>query len=60
MKNDDLKPCPFCGSNDVHIREVKKFGSFITCYKCLISFFQEEAVCVEDNIEAWNRRVTDG
>lgn len=55
--SEELKPCPFCGSTDVHIHEKEtKTFSYICCYECLASFWQQEACDVEDNIEAWNRR----
>lgn len=51
-----LKRCPFCGGTDVHIDEVTSIGSYILCHECLGAFFQLEAVCAEDNAEAWNKR----
>ena len=60
--NDDLKPCPFCGGTNIHVEyEQDDFGnetgSYILCYDCLASFFQQEACDAEDNVKAWNRRV---
>lgn len=51
----DLKPCPFCGGKDIHIED-KEDWSYVLCYDCLASFWQQEATCPEDNAEAWNRR----
>ena len=58
---EGLKPCPFCGGTNIHVEyEIDDFGnekwSYICCYDCLASFFQQEAICDEDNIKAWNRR----
>ena len=57
----ELKPCPFCGSTDVHllacinIREPEKM---IFCMKCgagmISGWFKEED---ERLIEMWNRRM---
>lgn len=57
----ELKPCPFCGSRDVHVRIVKddddmEISSQIECYGCLSIFYYAEACCHEEQIEAWNRR----
>ena len=50
-----LKPCPFCGGNDVSVVD-KGYFSFIECADCLGAFYQREACCVEDNVKAWNKR----
>ena len=52
-----LKNCPFCNGNNIHIETDDDLGSYICCYDCLASFFQQEACCPEDNIKAWNKRV---
>lgn len=54
----ELKPCPFCGGKNIHLERIEEQGSYICCYDCLGSFWQQEACCEEDNIEAWNRRVS--
>ena len=51
-----LKPCPFCGCEDVRVVDQQTF-SFIECEGCLGAFYQREACSVEDNVEAWNKRV---
>ena len=56
---DKLKPCPFCGGSDIHVEIDGDLGSYICCYDCLSSFWQQEACCEEDNIVAWNRRTSD-
>ena len=52
---EELKPCPFCGCDDVQIIDQGNF-SFVECEGCLAAFYQREACCIEDNIAAWNRR----
>lgn len=61
-----LKPCPFCGGHDVHAEEqindytnTVDFGAII-CYDCLSSFFHREVTCMDELIEAWNRRANNG
>ena len=58
---EELKPCPFCGGRNIHIEHMddEEPYTYICCYDCLASFWQQEAVCEEDNVKAWNRRVTD-
>lgn len=56
MMKDELKPCPFCGGSNIHVERDNDLGSYICCYDCLSSFWQQEACCEEDNIKAWNRR----
>lgn len=50
--NYELKPCPFCGSSDVHI--VGYGGYWCVCSNCeaesALKNTQEEA------IEVWNKR----
>lgn len=51
---NELKPCPFCGSVNVHWNE----DGWIECPDCHIFF--ESAFADADkneNIESWNRRV---
>ena len=60
--NEELKPCPFCGGKAEVIRHYdnhQEISSSIVCVDCLANFHQEEACCVEENIEAWNRRPED-
>lgn len=55
---DDLKPCPFCGSNDLTIcYNVLRTYTCVNCYKC----GAEGGGCEtkEEAIEAWNERVGD-
>lgn len=60
MMSEELKPCPFCGGNDLHIESFSGWGAdVIICYDCLATFSQQEITCEEDLIGAWNRRVKD-
>ncbi len=64
MKENRLKPCPFCGSKAFRVRDVAftaetgesigKVKAFVMCRECpaLVSGFTKEEA---DN--AWNRRV---
>lgn len=58
---EKLKPCPFCGSNEVEFIEDEEqlikntITGYILCSNCYVttdSFFNEERA-----IKAWNRRV---
>ena len=51
----NLNPCPFCGGTDISVVDEGNF-SFIECADCLGAFYQREACCVADNVEAWNKR----
>lgn len=55
-----LKPCPFCGGTDLHLKSFFGGGAdAVICYDCLAIFSQQEITCEEDLVEAWNRRVKD-
>ena len=54
----DLKPCPFCGSKDTGVYEIRSENCstfrYILCRTCGAksqAFFQER-----NAVEAWNRR----
>ena len=51
--SEDLKPCPFCGSTDLHMQDVDRF---LQCYNCDATgpwhIDQTEA----EAVAAWNRR----
>ena len=64
----ELKPCPFCGSENVKIYSYSDGG---ICVKCLDCYCQTQTRCdyniveaekqsaYETVVEAWNRRVTE-
>lgn len=59
-KDTELKPCPFCGGNDLRMESFSGWGAdVIICYDCLAIFSQKEITCKEDLTEAWNRRAND-
>ena len=47
-----LKPCPFCGSNDV---KVVSGMNFVACYECESDSGVYDSK--EEAVKAWNRRV---
>lgn len=56
--NDELKPCPFCGSDDLEIyHEVVGCHYYVTCRDCgssgAIYYTPEQAA------HAWNRRANE-
>ena len=55
-----LKPCPFCGSSDVHYYYYKSEKQFynlhIMCAGCNAYFISAGAVNDDDLIAAWNKR----
>ena len=56
--NSDLKPCPFCGSKQVEVRQIKD-GLSIGCNttNCLCQWwFMRQFTDKEQAIKAWNRR----
>ena len=54
----ELKPCPFCGSTDVEIRNDERDCCYIQCLVCdawvSTGVFEPS---YEDIVELWNRRV---
>ena len=58
MSKLDLKPCPFCGSDDVHMLGDDEDGVFhVMCKNCRAEtdYFDTE----DDAANAWNRRAQD-
>ena len=61
---DKLKPCPFCGGNEITIRQIEYAGIieprfYAQCRNC---FAQTGPGWITEKgaVEAWNRRVSDG
>lgn len=50
----ELKPCPFCGSNDVKIH-VGYSHSYIRCEGCIVSTRRFKDI--QGAVNCWNRRV---
>jgi Lar family restriction alleviation protein len=63
MKNKSLKPCPFCGNDDLYVREDVGYPTLYTinCKKCSASILQVDT-SKKQIIDAWNTRtiVTQG
>ena len=62
MQNE-LKPCPFCGSNNLSIESIFMTNCpdrfcWIRCNNCTAEI--KEPKLRDEAIEAWNRRITDG
>ena len=56
MKSE-LKPCPFCGGNNVDVIEYKAGYGTVGCGDCCFEFPSEEYMgTIENVIEKWNRR----
>ena len=56
---DELKPCPFCGSNTLELdKEISPTGDysiwFVTCYDCPCQGVRGDTR--EEAIKAWNTR----
>lgn len=58
---DELKPCPFCGSKDIGVYEIRSENCSVfhyvlcrTCWAKSIADFKQEIA-----VKAWNRRETD-
>lgn len=58
MPKANLKPCPFCGSTDLHI-DADTHGARIVCYDCLSIYWQAEINNEDDLISCWNKRPED-
>ena len=55
MPKNDLKPCPFCGSDEIYItwyEQNKKYS--IGCNNCPVDMFGYETD--EEAAKAWNKR----
>lgn len=60
MTEEELKPCPFCGSKDVHLIENDRDKSevSITCKDCNVWVdHMFDAMSREEAIALWNKRV---
>ena len=54
-----VKPCPFCGSKDIKIRDgYSDVGCWVECVPCGVSTKAKEQTH-EEAIKAWNRRAKD-
>lgn len=53
---DELKPCPFCGENDVRLYQHGDNYGYVECGTCNVRFTTTTATCIIDVIDAWNKR----
>ena len=56
MQNE-LKPCPFCGSTNIDITEYAAVMVFVQCDDCGATFPHFDGK--EEAVSAWNRRAND-
>jgi len=57
MQSEELKPCPFCGSSDVHLREhATAQMSWVSCVCCGLEAPSETGVSDANAVAYWNRR----
>ena len=55
MKETELKPCPFCGSNSIAVEMDSMFGDKVWCENCNAKF-ETDALKFPSAITLWNRR----
>jgi len=54
--NEELKPCPFCGSSDIKAKQGKTL--MLHCQGCGAVMFDYEDGAQRDVRAAWNRRAS--
>ena len=55
--NEELKPCPFCGSKYIRILGGGNTFPYVECSNCIAS--TESELIRAEAIKNWNRRVKD-
>lgn len=55
--NEELKPCPFCGSKYIRILGGGNTFPYVECSNCFVSTASE--LTRAEAIKNWNRRVKD-
>jgi Lar family restriction alleviation protein len=57
MQSEKLKPCPFCGGSDVHLRHHQANQmSWVSCVGCGLEAPSETGVTDDEAVAYWNRR----
>ena len=56
----ELKPCPFCGTKNAHLRVNLDHFYYVLCEKDGCHVRTDGHLNKEAAIEAWNRRAEDG
>ena len=56
MKSDELKPCPFCGSENIDLASYAKKNDmwFVQCDGCFATFPMFDTKT--EAMQSWNRR----
>jgi len=54
--SDKLKPCPFCGSNDVTIYTDKEKSFWSECDECGMGLVGHTCDTQKDAVKSWNER----
>jgi Lar family restriction alleviation protein len=59
-EREPLKPCPFCGSNNVRVDTFQPYEAicWVECGRCGTS--GSRAYTIDEAIKAWNRRTSTG
>lgn len=52
-----LRPCPFCGSEDLRVLEITDDSFMVVCHNHGCFTTGPEGKTLDDAIEKWNRRV---
>lgn len=62
----ELKPCPFCGSKNIHIGSCDYDGGvpayygstcfYVECFKCHVTTYPDDCFTKQDAIKLWNNR----
>ncbi len=62
MSNRDskLKPCPFCGSNNVELRSGFMFNGAVHCNNCTADVVFDAVGLVTTGNDNWQKVCTDG
>ena len=64
MKENKLKPCPFCGEHDIAFYSYDPYDGYmgdltLYCVKCRLCGACIKEISPEKAHEAWNRRAND-
>ena len=57
---DKLKPCPFCGSDNVTLRAGVMFNGAVHCKDCSADVVFDAVRMIKDGDYDWQTAVTDG
>ena len=54
MENTKIKPCPFCGTKNVKIKDNHSGAYWVLCPECGCQLYCERSV--EEAVDLWNAR----